>query len=55
MTPQERFGQFQADFAALTYNDVKSATAIAFLGWLSAYGNYVENGGDRPKHKPPTA
>ncbi len=55
MTPEERFGQFQDDFDALTYNDIKDCTPMQWLGWLTAYGSYVKNGGDRPPHKPPTA
>ncbi len=52
MTPEDRFGQFKTDFAALTYNDIKDVSAIEFMGWLSAYGNYVKNGGIVPPHKP---
>ena len=50
---KNRLDEFLADLEAMTYSDMKRAVNLKV--WLRLYVYYVNNGGDRPPHTPPTA
>jgi hypothetical protein len=51
---KKRLDEFLTDLEALTYSDMRGASASSLKVWLKLYVSYVHNGGDRPPHKPPT-
>lgn len=47
----ERLGEFTKDLSKLRSEDVSNPN---YKTWITEYVSYVEKGGDRPPHKPPT-